>query len=64
VRLIGCRSGNVPGVRCSRPHPGELIGSGTVGNGSGLESLRFLADGDELELEVAGIGTIRNRVQR
>jgi len=44
-------------------HPGELIGSGTVGNGCGLESLRFLADGDEVELEVSGIGRIRNRVR-
>jgi 2-keto-4-pentenoate hydratase/2-oxohepta-3-ene-1,7-dioic acid hydratase in catechol pathway len=44
-------------------HPGEVIGSGTVGNGCGLETLRFLADGDEVELEISGIGRIRNRVR-
>ena len=27
-------------------HPGEVIGSGTVGLGCGLEHLRFLNDGD------------------
>ena len=43
-------------------HPGEFFGSGTVGNGCGLESLRFLKPGDTVELEVEGIGTLRNRV--
>ena len=45
-------------------HPGEFIGSGTVGNGCGLESLRFLDDGDVVELEVERIGVLRNRVVR
>jgi 2-keto-4-pentenoate hydratase/2-oxohepta-3-ene-1,7-dioic acid hydratase in catechol pathway len=44
-------------------YPGEVLGSGTVGNGCGLESLRFLADGDEVELEIIGIGRLRNRVR-
>lgn len=43
-------------------HAGEFIASGTVGNGSGLESLSFLKDGDVVELEVEKIGVLRNRV--
>jgi 2-keto-4-pentenoate hydratase/2-oxohepta-3-ene-1,7-dioic acid hydratase in catechol pathway len=43
-------------------YPGEFIGSGAVGNGSGLELGRFLAPGDVIELEVEGIGVLRNRV--
>lgn len=45
-------------------HPGEFLGSGTVGNGCGLEHLRFLKAGDVVELEVQGIGVLRNRVIR
>lgn len=42
--------------------PGEFLGSGTVGNGCGLELDRWLRPGDVIELEVAGLGTLRNRV--
>lgn len=42
--------------------PGELLGSGTVGFGSGAEHGRFLQPGDEVELEVQGIGVLRNRI--
>lgn len=45
-------------------YPGECIGSGTVGGGCGLELGRFLNPGDVIELEVEGIGTLRNRVVR
>ena len=45
-------------------HPGEFIGSGTVGGGCGLEIERYLAPGDVVELEVEGIGILRNRVVR
>jgi 2-keto-4-pentenoate hydratase/2-oxohepta-3-ene-1,7-dioic acid hydratase in catechol pathway len=45
-------------------YPGELIGSGTVGGGCGLELDRFLEAGDVVELEVDGIGVLRNRVVR
>lgn len=45
-------------------YPGEFFGSGTVGNGCGLEHLRFLNSGDVVELEVEGIGVLRNRVVR
>ncbi|MCV0393778.1 MAG: fumarylacetoacetate hydrolase family protein [Rhizobiaceae bacterium] len=44
--------------------PGEVLGSGTVGNGCGLEHFRFLRDGAEVELEFSGIGVLRNRVVR
>lgn len=43
-------------------HPGDLIAMGTVGDGCGYESLTFLSDGDVVELEVGGIGVLRNRV--
>jgi 2-keto-4-pentenoate hydratase/2-oxohepta-3-ene-1,7-dioic acid hydratase in catechol pathway len=43
-------------------YPGELIGSGTVGGGCGLELDRFLNAGDLVELEVEGLGVLRNRV--
>ena len=43
-------------------HAGEFFGSGTVGNGCGLEHMKFLKPGDTVELEVEGIGVLRNRV--
>ena len=43
-------------------HAGEFFGSGTVGGGCGLEHGRFLEPGDVIELEVEGLGTLRNRV--
>jgi len=43
-------------------HAGEILGSGTVGGGCGLEAGKLLADGDVIELEVEGIGTLRNTV--
>jgi len=48
--------------RSETMHPGEFFASGTVGNGCGLEQLRFLKPGDVVELEVEGIGVLRNRV--
>ena len=45
-------------------HPGEILGSGTVGDGCGLEQLRFLEDGDVVEIEIPPIGMLRNRVRR
>lgn len=41
---------------------GEFFGSGTVGDGCGLEHARFLTPNDVIELEVEGLGTLRNRV--
>lgn len=43
---------------------GEIIGSGTVLGGCGFELGRQLNFGDVVELDVAGIGTLRNRVVR
>ncbi|MBB3059819.1 fumarylacetoacetate hydrolase family protein [Microbulbifer rhizosphaerae] len=43
-------------------YPGEIFGSGTVGNGCGLEHMRFLDHGDLVELEIPPIGVLRNRV--
>jgi len=45
-------------------YAGEVIGSGTVGNGCGLEQGRFLSPGARIELEVSGLGTLRNRLVR
>jgi 2-keto-4-pentenoate hydratase/2-oxohepta-3-ene-1,7-dioic acid hydratase in catechol pathway len=45
-------------------HPGEIIGSGTVGMGCGLERGRFLEHGDVVELEIDKIGVLRNRILR
>lgn len=43
-------------------HAGEFFGSGTVGFGCGLEQGRFLKPGDTVELEIEGLGILRNRV--
>jgi fumarylacetoacetate (FAA) hydrolase len=58
-QLIEAATRNTPGlVR------GEVIGSGTVGRGCILEhgDGRWLEVGDEIELEIEGIGVLRNRV--
>ncbi|WP_418063314.1 fumarylacetoacetate hydrolase family protein [Pimelobacter simplex] len=44
--------------------PGDLVLTGTPGGvGVARDPKRFLADGDVLETEVAGIGTLRNTVR-
>jgi 2-keto-4-pentenoate hydratase/2-oxohepta-3-ene-1,7-dioic acid hydratase in catechol pathway len=45
-------------------YPGELWGSGTTTGGSGLELDRWLKPGDVVELEIEGIGILRNRIER
>jgi 2-keto-4-pentenoate hydratase/2-oxohepta-3-ene-1,7-dioic acid hydratase in catechol pathway len=45
-------------------YPGEVLGSGTAAGGSGLELDRWLREGDVVELEVEGIGVLRNRIGR
>jgi len=45
-------------------YPGEFIGSGTLGGGCGLELDRWLQPNDVVELEVRGLGVLRNRVVR
>jgi fumarylacetoacetate (FAA) hydrolase len=51
-------------VRNTELLPGDVLGSGTVGSGCILEhgDERWLRPGDEVELEVEGIGVLRNRV--
>lgn len=43
-------------------YPGEILGSGTVGGGCGNELGRFMKHGDVIELEVTGLGVLRNRI--
>ena len=43
-------------------YPGEFLAVGTVGGGCGLELNRWIKPGDVVELEVDGIGTLRNRI--
>lgn len=45
-------------------HPGELFASGTFEGGCGVETGRLLQDGDVIELEAQGIGTLRNTIRR
>ena len=51
-------------ARNTRLCPGDVIGSGTVGTGCILElgDGRWLQRGDIVELEVEGIGVLRNTV--
>jgi fumarylacetoacetate (FAA) hydrolase len=51
-------------ARNTELRPGDVIGSGTVGTGCILEhgDERWLQRGDVVELEVEGIGVLRNRV--
>ena len=44
--------------------PGDLLGSGTIGGGCGLEFGRYLEPGSTVELWGEGIGTLRNQVER
>jgi fumarylacetoacetate (FAA) hydrolase len=48
----------------TRLNPGDVLGSGTVGTGCILEhgDGRWLRPGDEVELEIEGIGVLVNRV--
>ena len=57
--LLAAAARNTPGLL-----PGDVIGSGTVGGGCILEHAddRWLAVGDVVELEIDGIGVLRNRI--
>ena len=48
--------------RAQTLYPGEVLGSGTATGGSGIEIDRWVAEGDVVELEVEGIGVLRNRI--
>ena len=43
-------------------YPGEVIGSGTVGTGCGLEIGKRLTPGDTFDLTIEKIGTLSNRI--
>jgi len=47
-------------------YPGEVIGSGTVGTGCilelGTDVHRWLEPGDEVELEIEGLGILKNKI--
>ncbi len=43
-------------------YPGDLIGSGTVGGGCGLELDRWVSPGDTIELEIEKVGMLKNRI--
>jgi 2-keto-4-pentenoate hydratase/2-oxohepta-3-ene-1,7-dioic acid hydratase in catechol pathway len=57
--LLAAAARNTPGLL-----PGDVIGSGTVGRGCILEhgDGRWLEAGDVVELEIEGIGVLRNRI--
>ncbi len=44
--------------------PGDVIGSGTVGTGCGLELGKYPKPGDLIELEVEGLGILRTRFMK
>ncbi len=43
-------------------YPGDVLGSGTVGGGCGLEQDRFLSPGNRVRLEIDDLGEIENEV--
>jgi fumarylacetoacetate (FAA) hydrolase len=57
--LLAAAERNTPGLV-----PGDVLGSGTVGRGCILEhgDGRWLQIGDVVELEIEGIGVLRNRI--
>jgi fumarylacetoacetate (FAA) hydrolase len=57
--LLWAAARNTPGLQ-----PGDVLGSGTVGGGCILEhgDGRWLEPGDVVELEIEGIGVLRNSV--
>jgi len=43
-----------------RVHPGEMFGLGTMPGGSGMENDHWLEPGDEIEMRIDRIGSLRN----
>ncbi|MFT4712538.1 MAG: 2-keto-4-pentenoate hydratase/2-oxohepta-3-ene-1,7-dioic acid hydratase in catechol pathway [Candidatus Azotimanducaceae bacterium] len=44
--------------------PGEFIATGAAADGTGIERWQFLDPGDVVELDIEGIGTLRNKVMQ
>lgn len=42
--------------------PGDFFGSGTVGTGCGLEIDKWIQEGDEIELNIEHIGSLKNKI--
>jgi 2-keto-4-pentenoate hydratase/2-oxohepta-3-ene-1,7-dioic acid hydratase in catechol pathway len=42
--------------------PGELMGTGTLPGGSGIETGHLLNSGDTIEIGIEGVGTLSNRI--
>lgn len=42
--------------------PGELLGTGTLPGGSGMETGQWLQPGDQIELAIEGVGTLSNTI--
>ena len=78
VRINGmpCGRGSTAGMQHSigemvayaslgeRVVPGELLSTGTIPGCSGMETGQWLSPGDEVELTIDGVGTLRNDVGR
>ena len=47
---------------CRTLHPGDVVASGAVGGGCGLEAGKFLKPGDTVRLEIDPLGTLENEV--
>lgn len=45
-------------------YAGDVLGSGTVDNGCGLDLGRWVQPGDVVELEIEGLGILKNTIQR
>lgn len=43
-------------------YPSDILGSGTVGGGCGYELDRWIQPGDTVELEIEGLGKLRNTI--
>lgn len=43
-------------------YPGYILGTGTVGNGCGIELDKFLKPGDAVELEIEKLGVLKNGI--
>lgn len=44
-------------------YPGDVLASGTVGSGCGLEQDRFLNEGDKVVLEIENIGRLTHWIR-
>lgn len=45
-------------------YPGDILGSGTVGGGCGSDLGQYIDSGDEIELEVEGLGVLTHRTEK